>query len=179
MRVNAALAFLFYADPQVTRENRAIGADHFFSSSWIVFFCHSIRGKHTGMDETQVGVTPVFMTVIIHRPLDLGCQGGLGVVIKPEHASVHFMSTFRGFDMAAALVECRVGCIETRRLLNHLYFWDPELEPVIAFAQGKLQTGLQLVQAVALDAAQLLGRAVILDVPEDARAEGFQPGFHS
>jgi hypothetical protein len=41
------------------------------------------------MDETQVRVAPVFMTVIIHRALDLGGQRGLGVVIEPEHASIH------------------------------------------------------------------------------------------
>ena len=49
-----------------------------------------------------------------------------------------------------------------------LDFRDPELEPLIAFAQGELQPGLEMFESGAVDTGQVVSGAVILDIAEDA-----------
>jgi hypothetical protein len=47
------------------------------------------------MDEAQVGVTSVFVAVVVHGLFDLGGEGSFGVIIEPEHAGVHDISSFQ------------------------------------------------------------------------------------
>jgi hypothetical protein len=129
------------------------------------------------MDETQVGVTPVFMSVIVRRALDLGIQRGLGIVIEPEHASVHRFTYFQNTDLTGFCESNPTrGNLRKPVRSQRLDFRDPEFEPVIVFAQGELQARLQVFQVITWEAGQGFCRALILDVPKDSRAEGFQPG---
>lgn len=86
--------FFFDADPQVTRQDRAIRADRDFAILWFVRFHLVVCGEHTGVDETQVWVAPIFMTVVVDRFVDFGRESGFRVIVEPEHASVHTISAF-------------------------------------------------------------------------------------
>lgn len=73
------LFLIFRANPEMTGHDGAVGADDEFAQ----FKLHLSAVQHAGMHKTQVGFTPEFFVVIIHRFLDLDAQRCERVVVVP------------------------------------------------------------------------------------------------